>query len=211
MSLIFFRRIGTIMKGSPNRILGKSCVSAARKWSPAKPKTRFWRLANGISPAYGRRLLTPPSPALQGLKSETISRGPSLPSQTKANRNKRSCSRHCAFRPFVPVNWSTGGEDSWESGASRSSDFLSSTRVPWDGNDAELLPGAAAKQKVSREREDRIIKARVGQDGDAQEPAKGPRERSVRLRHDELGEFQAGGKESDQRRRNLRLDGHGNR
>lgn len=65
--------------------------------------------------------------------------------------------------------------------------------------------------KVHEQSNKRVIKERISCDGNAQEPAKGPCQGFVRFRHDEFGKFQAGRKKSEQRRWNLRLDGHGNR
>src|SRR5260370_28768674 len=71
------------------------------------------------------------------------------------------------------------------------------------------LFGAAAIRKVGNKGEEREVKKCVCDDGDAQKPAEGPREGFAGFRRDDFGELQARGKESDEQRGNLRLDGHG--
>ena len=56
---------------------------------------------------------------------------------------------------------------------------------------------AAAIDQICQERKNREIKDGVDADGDSQKPAEGPGERGMRLRHDQLGDFEAGRKQQD--------------
>ena len=73
------------------------------------------------------------------------------------------------------------------------------------------LPLAAAIGYVGKQGEECKVKRGVRGDGDAQEPSESPGHRFMSFRHDEFGELEAGREKSNQRRRDLRLDRHGNR
>src|SRR2546429_4085189 len=68
---------------------------------------------------------------------------------------------------------------------------LSGTAVTRGMAHHHVLAGPSAGQKVCEQGKNGVIKHRVAQDCNAQEPAKGPRQRSVRLRHNQLSDFRS--------------------
>src|SRR6266851_7944369 len=189
----------------------KCCGTADRKSNPKAGGARFRPRADD------KRLKTSPRPRPGR---ETIWRVPTLlakpsPIGTSGRIQLTLCRAVVCSHWLVVDGW---GGRSWESCAPCLSVFPRLHAHPLLRSEFHASPesrrrcelfGAAAIRKAGNQGEECEVKRSVCHDGDAQKPAKRPREGFTGFRNDEFSELQAWGKKCDQRRGNLRFDGHG--